>query len=151
MKYFLILVVFAFFGCNAQFSDSGENRLSFEEVNHYNFQLISKKFEVIETQDKMDSLFSKIHQNSGGQRLAPVPQIMPDETYLIFKPVLKSSNDILIKEIQLQNNNLLISTEDFNNPQLQKASRISPNILIKILKKVSIKKVLIENQKNKPI
>ena len=115
--------------------------LSFEEVNHYPYSLTSKNYLWIDDQEKMDEIFSIIHKQSGGLRLAPIPTIMDDSSYLIFKPTLKNSNDIEITEIYLQNNILNINVKPLENPDLRAGSRISPNVLVKILKKITDKKI----------
>ena len=117
--------------------------LSFEEVNHYPYSLTSKNYLWIDDQEKMDEIFSIIHKQSGGLRLAPIPTIMDDSSYLIFKPTLKTSNDIEITEIYLQNNILNINVKPLENPDLRAGSRISPNVLVKILKKITDKKITI--------
>ena len=117
--------------------------LSFEEVNHYPYSLTSKNYLWIDDQEKMDEIFSIIHKQSGGIRLAPIPTIMDDSSYLIFKPTLKNSNDIEITEIYLQNNILNINVKPLENPDLRAGSRISPNVLVKILKKITDKKITI--------
>ena len=117
--------------------------LSFEEVNHYPYSLTSKNYLWINDQEKMDEIFSIIHKQSGGLRLAPIPTIMDDSSYLIFKPTLKTSNDIEITEIYLQNNILNINVKPLENPDLRAGSRISPNVLVKILKKITDKKITI--------
>ena len=115
--------------------------LSFEEVNHYPYSLTSKNYLWIDDQEKMDEIFSIIHKQSGGLRLAPIPTIMDDSSYLIFKPTLKNSNDIEITEIYLRNNILNINVKPLENPDLRAGSRISPNVLVKILKKITDKKI----------
>ena len=117
--------------------------LSFEEVNLYPYSLTSKNYLWINDQEKMDEIFSIIHKQSGGLRLAPIPTIMDDSSYLIFKPTLKNSNDIEITEIYLQNNILNINVKPLENPDLRAGSRISPNVLVKILKKITDKKITI--------
>ncbi len=117
--------------------------LSFEEVNHYPYSLTSKNYLWINDQEKMDEIFSIIHKQSGGLRLAPIPTIMDDSSYLIFKPTLKTSNDIEITEIYLQNNILNINVKPLENPDLRAGSRISPDVLVKILKKITDKKITI--------
>lgn len=117
--------------------------LSFEEVNHYPYSLTSKNYLWIDDQEKMDGIFSIIHKQSGGLRLAPIPTIMDDSSYLIFKPTLKNANDIEITEIYLQNNILNINVKPLENPDLRAGSRISPNVLVKILKKITDKKITI--------
>lgn len=117
--------------------------LSFEEVNHYPYSLTSKNYLWINDQEKMDEIFSIIHKQSGGLRLAPIPTVMDNSSYLIFKPTLKTSNDIEITEIYLQNNILNINVKPLENPDLRAGSRISPNVLVKILKKITDKKITI--------
>lgn len=136
------------FGCGPQVVNSAKVPIEFEDVNHYLYELIPEKFQVIDTQKKMDAVYSVIHKKSGGTRLAPIPTISTEESYLIFKPLLKKTNDVEITEIYTEKDTLFITLKEFNNPQVEKSSRISPNILVKILKKVSAKKLVI-NYPNK--
>ena len=145
MKYTLLLLVFSFIGCTSQALNSGKTPIAFEDVYHYPYQLISEKFEIIETHERMDEVFSIIHKNSVGNRLAPIPGITDTESYLIFKSVLKNSNDVEIEEMYLQNDILYIKVIEFENPQLAKSNRVAPDILVKLLKKVSIKTITFIN------
>ena len=145
MKYTLLLLVFSFIGCASQAPDSAKTLIAFEDVYHYPYQLISEKFEIINTQERMDEVFSIIHENSVGNRLAPIPGVTETESYLIFKTVMKNSNDVEIEEIYLQNDILYIKVREFENPQLANTNRVAPDILVKLLKKVSIKTVTIIN------
>ena len=145
MKYTLLLLVFSFIGCVSQALDSAKTLIAFEDVYHYPYQLISEKFEIIDTQERMDEVFSIIHKNSLGNRLAPIPGITETESYLIFKPVLKNSNDVEIEEMYLQKDILYIKVREFENPQLANTNRVAPDILVKLLKKVSIKTITIIN------
>ena len=145
MKYTFLLLVFSFIGCVSQASDSAKTLLAFEDVYHYPYQLISEKFEIIDTQERMDEVFSIIHKNSLGNRLAPIPGITETESYLIFKSILKNSNDVEIEEMYLQNDILYIKVIEFENPQLANTYRVAPDILVKLLKKVSIKTIIFIN------
>ncbi|WP_373708953.1 hypothetical protein [Kaistella sp.] len=145
MKYTLLLLVFSFIGCTSQALNSGKTPIAFEDVYHYPYQLISEKFEIIETHERMDEVFSIIHKNSVGNRLAPIPGITDTESYLIFKSVLKNSNDVEIEEMYLQNDILYIKVREFENPQLANTYRVAPDILVKLLKKVSIKTIIFIN------
>ena len=145
MKYTLLLLVFSFIGCTSQALNSGKTPIAFEDVYHYPYQLISEKFEIIETHERMDEVFSIIHKNSVGNRLAPIPGITDTESYLIFKSVLKNSNDVEIEEMYLQNDILYIKVREFENPQLANTYRVAPDILVKLLKKVSIKTITFIN------
>ena len=145
MKYTFLLLIFSFIGCASQALNSTKTPIAFEDVYHYPYHLISAKFEIIDTQEKMDEVFSIFHKNSVGNRLAPIPGITETESYLIFKPVLKNSNDVEIEEMYLQNDILYIKIREFENPQLVNTNRVAPYILVKLLKKVSIKTITIIN------
>ena len=145
MKYTLLLLVFSFIGCTSQAFNSAKTLIAFEDVYHYPYQLISEKFEIIDTQERMDEVFSIIHENSVGNRLAPIPGITETESYLIFKSILKNSNDVEIEEMYLQNDILYIKVREFENPQLANTYRVAPDILVKLLKKVSIKTITFIN------
>ena len=137
--------MFSFIGCASQALNSAKTPIAFEDVYHYPYHLISEKFQIIDTQEKMDEVFSIIHKNSIGNRLAPIPGITETESYLIFKPVLKNTNDVEIEKMYLQNDILFINVKEFDNPQLAKDNRLAPNILVKLLKNVSIKTITINN------
>ena len=137
--------MFSFIGCASQALNSAKTPIAFEDVYHYPYHLISEKFQIIDTQEKMDEVFSIIHKNSIGNRLAPIPGITETESYLIFKPVLKNTNDVEIEKMYLQNDILFINVKEFDNPQLAKDDRVAPNILVKLLKNVSIKTITINN------
>lgn len=147
MKNFLFIFAILFFtNCNAQQVASQNTPIEFEDVYHYPYALTSEKFLFIKDQQKMDAVYSVIHKKTGGNRMAPIPTVNDDEIYLIFKPILKTSNDVEIKKIYLKNTTLYVQVQPFTNPELQKNSRITPNILVKLLKKVSAKKVVITYQ-----
>ena len=145
MKYTFLLLMFSFIGCASQALNSAKTPIAFEDVYHYPYHLISGKFKIIDTQEKMDEVFTIILKNSVGNRLAPIPGIVDTESYLIFKPVLKNTNDVEIEEMYLLNDILYINLKEFDNPQLAKSNRVAPNILVKLLKKVSIKTITINN------
>lgn len=138
----------SFVQCTSQSSNVETTPIEFEEVNHYPYELIPEKFKILDTQQKMDVVFSTIHSKSEGNRLAPIPNVNPEETYLIFKTSLQNSNDVEVKKIEMANNTLLITLQQFDNPQIEKNSRVSPNILVKLLKKIAFKNVIINTPKN---
>ena len=147
MKYLVTIMFVSLFGCISHVSNSGKTPIPFEDNNHFPYNLTSGKFLVLENQQQMDDVFMVIHQKSGGKRMAPIPTIIKGETYLIFKPVLKNTNDVEIKEISTENNILHITLKEFNNPQIDKANRTTPNILVKLLKTVTITDVVLDYQK----
>ncbi|MFP3597974.1 hypothetical protein [Chryseobacterium sp. SIMBA_029] len=89
----------------------------------------------------MDQIFAVIHQKIGGGRMAPIPTVTPYETYIIIKSVLKGSNDIMIQNVSLNNKVLTVTIKEFDNPDFKKESRTSPDVLFKLMKKVSVKKI----------
>jgi hypothetical protein len=143
MKYIFTLVIFSFFGCASQVVKSAKIPIEFEDSYHYPYNLISNKFQIIETQEQINGVFRIIHQKNGGKRLSPIPTVNDEESYFIFKPLLKKTNDIEIKEIYTENNTLYVILKEFDNPQIEKSSRLTPNVLVKLLKKVSCKKLVI--------
>ena len=143
MKYIFTLIIISLFGCASQVTKSPKTPIEFEDSYHYPYHLISKKFQIMETQAQMNGVFGIIHQKNGGKRSAPIPTVSDEESYLIFKPLLKKTNDIEIREIYTQNNTLYITLKEFDNPQIEKSSRLSPNVLVKLLKKVSSKKLVL--------
>lgn len=148
MNYFFSIFLFLMIGCEAQSVNKSSAKMEFEEVSHFPYALTSAPYLILDTQDKIDSVYKIIHSNAAGKRLAPIPTIQEDETYVVLKPVLKNSNDIQIKEISLLNNNLYVDVDAYNDPQIKITSRVSPNVLVKVLKKISPKKIIINYQKN---
>ena len=145
MKYLFTLFIISLFGCSSQLASSAKLPIEFEDVNHYPFEIIAQKFQMIDTQKKMDAVFSVIHKKSIGNRLPPIPTVDAEETYVIFKPVLKNSNDVEIREIYTENDTLFIDVKEFENPQIERSSRVSLNILVKLLQKVSAKNLVIND------
>ena len=148
MNYIVSLLLIFSIGCNSQAGKGVSEKIDFEEGNHYSYHLTSEKYLLLETQEKMNAVYKIIHSHSKGNRLAPIPTVMPDEFYFIFKPVLTNSNDIEIKEILLSDNFVYVEVKELNNPDVPKSSRISPTVLVRTLKKVDPKKIIINYQKN---
>ena len=148
MNYMVSLLLIFSIGCNSQAGKGVSEKIDFEEGNHFRYDLTSEKYLLLDTQEKMNAVYKIIHSQSKGNRLAPIPTIMPDESYFIFKPVLKNSNDIEIKEILLSDNVVYVVVKELNNPDVPKSSRISPTVLVRTLKKVDPKKIIINYQKN---
>ncbi|WP_415328874.1 hypothetical protein [Chryseobacterium sp. MMS23-Vi53] len=119
--------------------------ISFEDNYHYPFTLTQKEFLIIDSQKKMDEVFNLIHQKNQGNRYAAIPTVMENETYIIIKPHLKNSNDVIIENINLNKNILYIKIKEFENPDFSKRSRISPNILLKLLDRILIKKIIMKH------
>lgn len=146
MKIHYYIYLFLFLNCQSQTANyntlSQKAYIQFEDNYHYQYSLTEKNFLVIDTQDKMDNIYSIIHSKTGGRRLAPIPTITDEETYIIIKPALKNANDISVEKITLEKETLYVKVKAFNNPNLLQTSRTSPNILLKLLKKVSPKKII---------
>lgn len=149
MNYIVSLLLLFSIGCNSQAGKGVSEEISFEEGNHYSYDLTSEKYLLLDTQEKMNAVYKIIHSHTKGNRLAPIPIVAQDESYFIFKPVLKNSNDIQIKEILLSDNIVYIKVKEFNNPEVSQSSRKSPNVIVKLLKKVDSKKIIINYQMNK--
>ncbi|VXB30580.1 MULTISPECIES: hypothetical protein [Chryseobacterium] len=145
MKLYLYFLFFLFVNCQSQIA--GNNALSqgkdiqFEDQYHYPFTLSKKDFIIINSQEKMDEIFKIIHQKNKGNRFSPIPTVIENETYIIIKPYLKNSNDISIDKISLIKNTLYIKVTEFDNPDFQKASRVSPNILLKLSGNINFKNI----------
>lgn len=148
MKIYLCFFLFLFLNCQSQVVSrnavSQRKEIQFEDKYHYPFTLAPKDFLLINSQQKMDEVFKLIHKNNKGNRFSPVPAIVENETYLIIKPPLKNSNDVLIEKISLDKNILYIKITEFDNPDFNKSSRISPNILLKLTGNITLKKITIK-------
>lgn len=148
MKLFLYFFLFLFLNCQSQDKGnkpvSSKKEISFEDKYHYPFSLTQKDFFIIDSQEKMDEIFKIIHQNNQGNRFSPIPAIVEGETYIIIKPQLKNTNDVLIDNISLSKNTLYVKVKEFNNPDVEKSNRNAPNILLKLLEPTIIKKTIIQ-------
>ena len=146
MRIHLYFFLLLFLNCQSQtfskHSMSQKSEIQFEDYYHYSYSLTEKKFLVIDTQDKMDKVYSIIHKKNGGQRLAPIPTVTDEDTFIVIKPVLKNSNDVLVEKMILDKETLYVKVKAFNNPNFSQTSRISPNIILIILKKLSVKKII---------
>lgn len=145
MKLYLHFLFFLFVNCQSQIAGnnglSKEKDIQFEDQYHYPFSLIEKDFVIINSQEKMDEIFKIIHQKNKGNRLSPIPTVIENETYIIIKPHLKNSNDVSIDKISLIKNTLYIKVTEFNNPDFQKTSRVSHNILLKLSGNINFKNI----------
>jgi hypothetical protein len=121
---------------------SQKTEIEFEDNYHYPYSLTENNFLIIDTQDKMDNIYSIIHKKNGGKRLAPIPTVTDEETFIIIKPLLKNANDVSVEKVTFDNETLYIKIKEFNNPSIDVKNRQSPNILLKLLKKISAKKVI---------
>ncbi|WBV61758.1 hypothetical protein PFY12_06450 [Chryseobacterium camelliae] len=148
MKIYLCFFLFLFLNCQSQVVSSNavpqRKEIQFEDKYHYPFTLTQQKFLLINSQQKMDEVFKLIHKNNNGNRFSPVPAIVENETYLIIKPPLKNSNDVLVEKISLDKNILYVKIKEFDNPDFSKTSRVSPNILLKLTGNITFKKLTIK-------
>lgn len=135
-------MAFFFTNCHSQNSAFSGEEISFEDLQHYPYSLTSEKFLMIDNQDKMDAVYKIIFQKNPGNRFPPIPTVDNDEMYLILKPSLKDANNVLIKKISVSNEGELnVDVEPSDDPQQPSNNRIPPNIIVKLLKKIEIKKV----------
>ncbi|MFC0426739.1 hypothetical protein [Chryseobacterium scophthalmum] len=145
MKIYLYFMLFLFINCQSQIVGnnvlSQRKEIQFEDQYHYPFTVSQKDFVIINSQEKMDEIFKIIHQKNKGNRFSPIPTVIKNETYIIIKPHLKNSNDVSIDKISLVRNTLYIKVTEFNNPDFQKTSRVSPNILLKLSGNVNFKNI----------
>lgn len=142
MRFFPLMLLFFLTSCMPQ-NKAQKMPIQFEDIYHHNLTLSPQSFLIIDTQEKMNTVYALIHKNYGGGRMAPIPTVSEDETYLIFKPKLKNTNDVDIQEIDLEDDILYITVKPVENPQIDKSIRTSPNVLVKLLQKVSFKKIVI--------
>lgn len=148
MKTYLYFLFLLFINCQSQnankLSMSQKTEIEFEDNYHYPYSLTENNFLIIDTQDKMDNIYSIIHKKNGGKRLAPIPTVSDEDTFVIIKPLLKNSNDVSVEKVIFDNETLYIKIKEFNNPSIDVKNRQSPNILLKLLEKISAKKVIIQ-------
>ncbi|WP_445432407.1 hypothetical protein [Chryseobacterium indoltheticum] len=146
MKIYLYFLFFLFINCQSQIIDNNAlqhgKEIQFEDQYHYPFTLSSKDFVIINSQEKMNKIFKIIHQKNKGNRLSPIPTVVENETYILMKPHLKNSNDVSIDKISLIKNTLYIKVKEFNNPDFQKISRFSQNVLLKLSGNISFKNII---------
>lgn len=146
MKIYLYFLLLLCINCQSQTSINRsvmqKSEIEFEDNYHYPYSLTESNFLIIDTQDKMDKVYAVIHQKTGGKRLAPIPTVTDEETFIIIKPLLKNANDVSVEKVSFSNNTLYIKIKEFNNPSIDVTDRQSSNILLKLLKKISAKKVI---------
>jgi len=144
MNYLSILAFFLFLSCDSQIN-SKRTEVQFEDVYHHYFNLTSEKFLILDSQEKVDKLYEEIGNHYGGKRSPPIPQVNSEEKFVLFKPILKNTNDVQILKVELENNDLFIKTKPFYNPENPENNRVAPYILIKVYTNQNIKKVITEN------
>lgn len=147
MKFFLGYLLLMIVSCSSQFAESSGQKegqeLMFEDRHHYRFSLTDKPFLVIGSQQKMDDVFRLIHSRNSSSKMSPIPTVLENETYLIIKPVLKSTNDIEIQKLEMKNSILYIDVKPFDDPQIQRGLRQTPNVLIRVFERISVKDIKI--------
>lgn len=121
--------------------------VEFEVVNYYPFDLIKDQFKVIKTQPEMDSVFTIIHSKITGDRFPPILTVNDDETFVIFKTKVKNSNQLDVKNVSINNKKLLVDLQEIESSQITSTSKISMDVLLKIPKKLTIEKVIINPKK----
>lgn len=148
MRLCLSFFLFLFLTCQSQIVSSKavpqRKEIQFEDKNHYPFSLIQKDFLLIDSQQKMDEIFTSIHRKNIGNRYSPIPAITENETYIFVKPRLKNSNDVSIDTVTFSKNTLYIKVKEFNNPDFEEQSRTPPDILLRLNENLLIKKVTIQ-------
>lgn len=148
MRLCLSFFLFLFLTCQSQIVSSKavsqRKEIQFEDKNHYPSSLIQKDFLLIDSQQKMDEIFTSIHQKNIGNRYSPIPAVTESETYIIVKPFLKNSNDVSIDTVTFSKNTLNIKVKEFNNPDFEEKSRTPPDILLRLNENLLIKKVTIQ-------
>lgn len=146
MKIYLYFFLFLFLNCQSQVGKNDllpqSKLIHFEDKYHYPYTLTQNDFLIINSQKKMDEVFSLIHQRNTGNRYSPIPAVMEDETYVLIKPKLKNTNDVLIEEISLNKNILYLKVKEFDNPDFEKLNRKAPTIFLKLSGNISFKKVV---------
>ena len=141
MNYISILAFFLFMSCDSQ-TNSKREEVQFEDIYHHYFNLTSERFLVLDSQEKVDKLYDQIANHYGANRKPPIPTVTAEEKYLIFKPILKNTNDVEILKVEMVNDALNIQTKPVHNPEVPKNNRTAPNILLKIYTRQNIKKVI---------
>lgn len=131
--------------CDSQ-TKSKKTEVQFEDIYHHYFNLTLEKFLILDSQQKIEKVYAEISDHYGGKRRPPIPQVTAEEKYIIFKPVLKNTNDVEILKVEVENGTLFIETKSFFNPESSENSRTVPNILIKIYTNQNIKKVITNTQ-----
>lgn len=140
MNYLSILAFFLLMSCDSQTSSKREE-VQFEDIYHHYFNLTPEKFIILDSQEKVDKIYEEIGNHYGGNRKPPIPTVTSEEKYIIFKPILKNTNDIEILKVEIVNEVLNIQTKGIYNPTVPENNRIAPNILLKIFTQQNIKTV----------
>ena len=141
MNYISIFAFFLFLSCDSQ-TNSKRVEVQFEDIYHHYLNLTSEKFLILDSQEKVDKIYEEIGNQYGGKRRPPIPQVTSDEKLVLFKPILKNTNDLQILKVELENEVLNIETKPFYNPEVPENKRIAPYIFLKIYTQQNIKKVI---------
>ena len=145
MNFRSLFLILCFISCGSQ-SASSKTNVQFEDIYHHYFNLTSEKFLILDSQVKLNEVYTAIAQHYGGKRRPPIPQVNVEEQYVIVKPTLNSTNDVEITKVELQNQTLYIDAKPFYNGDQAKNSRVVPNILLKIYTKQDLKRIIVNNQ-----
>lgn len=121
--------------------------LNFETVNHFPYPIIEGDFQVLDRQEKIDAVYAIIHSKTTGNRLAPIPNYSPEETYVVIKPPLKNNNSVEIKSISIKDKTLFVAFSEINDLQMNPTERVSPYVLVKILEKIAPEKIDFQSNK----
>ena len=145
MKYFSFFALLLLMSCNSP-TKSQKVNIVFEDIYHHYFTLTPEKFVIIDSQEKIEKIYAAIGHFYGGKRRPPIPQVTAEEKYILFKPTLKNTNDVEIMQVEVVNQTLYIKTKPSVNPDRDKSSRFSPNILLKIYTTQNLKKIITNTQ-----
>lgn len=141
-----------FFSCNIQpgnplqgteSSQSKQVNIPFEEITQFPYQITAERFLILDSQQKIDDVYASINAKNKGSRMAPIPTYTGEETYLVIKPVLKTTNSVSVDHIFQKGDTLYVAVKPVNDPQQSASSRVAPNVIIKLEQKISAQKVII--------
>lgn len=143
MRYVVFVLLWLFTGCSSQSIKPNTVQVSFEDISHFEYPLTDQPYLVIDTQKKMDEVYAKIHKNTLGNRLAPIPLLAKDEVYLALNVPMKKANDVVLQEVVYGTGKMYITVSAFNNENLQKSFSGKASVLVKMLMRKPINDIKI--------
>lgn len=135
-------------GCNTLGQKNNEEALksvNFEEISHSQTKTDINGYKVLSSQKAIDDVFFEIAKQSIGDRKPPIPTFENESCLIAISPKLSKSNDVVVTDVLLKNQDIIIKYKENNNTEFSIDSRINPLIVLKIEGECSIKNVQIIN------
>lgn len=134
---------FSFISCQQAMHNHKKElqKVSFEEYNHVNLNLIRSETKILTSQEDIDKIYFKINDNNPSPRKSPIPAYTETEIYIVVQPKI-SKSDFTVTEVREDGENLEIKIEEFDNTEF--INKKHPASIIRIDKKNNYKEILLK-------